>query len=84
MTIALAPYLALAARAAPSPPLPPPITRKSISLEMGAMASEVAEKCRERVVIRLLAAVVERRGRLAKRKTDCMEMGISTERKRVE
>jgi hypothetical protein len=48
------------------------------------MASEVAEKCRERVVIRLLAAVVERRGRLAKRKTDCMEMGISTERKRVE
>lgn len=75
MTIALVPYRALAARAAPSPPLPPPITRKSVSLEMGAMASEVAEKCLDRVVIRPVA-VEERRGRLAKCRTDCMD-GVS-------
>lgn len=75
MTIALAPYRALAARAAPRPPLPPPITRKSVSLEMGAMASEVAEKWRDRVLIRPVAVAEERRGRLAKRNTDCMEDG---------
>lgn len=72
ITIALAPYRALAARAAPSPPLPPPITRKSVSLEIGAMASEVAEKCRESALIRLADALDERRGRLTKRERGCM------------
>jgi len=51
----LAPYLAPAARAVAIPPLPPPMTRKSISLEMGAIASDEIEKCLDSDVTRLVA-----------------------------
>lgn len=76
MTIALVPNLALAARAAPRPPLPPPITRKSVSLEMGAMARDVCEKWREIVLIRLAAGMDESKGRLANSERGCMEVDV--------
>jgi hypothetical protein len=44
MAIVFAPYIALAFRAHASPPLPMPITRKSHSLLMGAMAGVEEEK----------------------------------------
>lgn len=46
--MALVPNLPLAMRAAPRPPLPPPMTRRSVSLEMGAMMREEEENCLER------------------------------------
>ena len=43
-----APHCPLALLAHASPPLPPPMTRKSHSLLIGAMTVEELEKCRER------------------------------------
>ena len=57
--MALAPNLLAAMRAAPRPPLPAPITRKSVSLEMGAMLCGVEEKCLENVVMREAAVFEE-------------------------
>ncbi len=41
------PHCPLARRAHARPPLPPPMTRKSHSLLMGAMPAEETENCRE-------------------------------------
>lgn len=70
MIMALTPYFDEAHRAAPSPPLPPPMTRKSVSLEMGAMVKRVEAKCRERVTSRpgavfVVEGMTERRTRTA-------------------
>jgi hypothetical protein len=75
--------LELAARAAARPPLPPPITRKSVSLEMGAMARDVCEKWRDIVLMRLAAGMDESSGRLASNERGCMEKGrVSAARQR--
>lgn len=58
--MALVPNFPLAMRAAPRPPLPPPMTRKSVSLEIGAMVREDEENCLEREDMRE-AAVSEKR-----------------------
>ncbi len=57
--MALAPNFPLAMRAAPRPPLPPPMTRKSVSLETGAMMREAEESCLERDVIRETAVLAK-------------------------
>lgn len=73
--MAFAPYLEAAALAAPRPPLPPPITRKSVSLEMGAMLITVDERCLEMVPMRPDATVLDdRTGRLAKIEIACIRM----------
>lgn len=46
--IVFAPHCPLALLAQASPPLPPPMTRKSHSLLMGAMIADEAEKWREK------------------------------------
>jgi hypothetical protein len=76
MTIALAPYRELAARAEARPPLPPPMTRKSVSFEMGAMARDVCEKWRDIVLIRLAADMGGSKGRLAKSERGCMDTAM--------
>jgi hypothetical protein len=72
MIIDLIPYLELAVRAAPSPPLPPPMTRKSVSFEMGAMVNLEVEKCLDRVSS-LDALDKELTGRRRKTEKACME-----------
>ncbi len=62
ITMALTPNLELAIRAEASPPLPPPMTRKSVSFEMGAMVGREVDKCRDRPDSRMM--LLWRRSRL--------------------
>lgn len=62
ITIALTPNLELAARADARPPLPPPRTRKSVSLLTGAMILEVVDKWRDIEARRLDVVLPEVRG----------------------
>jgi hypothetical protein len=69
MIIDLTPYFELAIRAAPRPPLPPPMTRKSVSLEMGAILGRVVDRCRdmpERRVAAVLEDMIEALNRVGK------------------
>jgi len=60
MIIDLIPNLELAMRADARPPLPPPMTRKSVSFEMGAMMGRLVAKCRKRLDKRATGALEAR------------------------
>lgn len=55
----LTPYLDAAMRAAPRPPLPPPMTSQSVSLVMGAIARAVVDIWRDSVLSRVEAMPLE-------------------------
>ena len=63
------PHWPLALRAQARPPLPPPMTRKSHSLLMGAMAVGEKEKCRE-MLESLGSAVAAVRGKEERKKIE--------------
>jgi len=72
MIMDLIPYLALAMRAEARPPLPPPMTRKSVSLEMGAMTDRLVDKWREIRDRRELAVLDEGTAALRRTEKACM------------
>jgi len=59
MIMAFVPNLELAIRADARPPLPPPMTRKSVSLDMGAMLRCEVEMCRDMLAMRKVAVLYE-------------------------
>lgn len=72
MTMALTPYFPLAALAEAIPPLPPPRTRKSVSLMTGAMAKFVVEKCLDKLVVRAAAILEDKTEGRVRRTNDRM------------
>jgi hypothetical protein len=80
--IVLTPYMPLALLAQASPPLPPPMTKKSHSFTIGAMILVVLEKCREtETSLELVCAELEARMGAARERMVKAFMGGSTTRR---
>lgn len=78
IAIVLTPYMPLALLAQASPPLPPPMTKKSHSFTIGAIVLVVFEKCREtETSLELVCAELEARIGAARERIVKAFMGVA-------